>query len=247
MNYKQHFTIGVTTYVGLGIIVPGIDLTLPGVIASSVFSLLPDLDQLQSKISQYLFKLPTKIMMHLVNLCRLLFSSLLLFVLIDNTIFSINYHSTYEHVVISLVAAVMAFLLLEPDETFIKRRVAESIGIIFFVYGILHGEMRFVQVASIIITYTISGHRSIVSHSLLSLFVIAKMTYNTPIMIGALIGYSLHLLCDHIFKDMNCPLFFPIDVLIEFTKRDKKKNNKSNKIRDFVMLCGNILISFTIY
>jgi len=242
-NYQKHLTVGVTTYIGLSILVPGIELSIPGILASAVFSLLPDLDQLQSKISQYLFKLPTNLLIHLINIGRFVFSGFLFFILMDNQILGISYHSKYEHVVVSAVAATFFFILLEPDENFIKRRVAESIGIILFAYGVLNGEVKFIQVSSIIVTFTIAGHRSIVSHSLLSLFVVIKMTFGTAIMPGAFIGYSLHLLCDHLFEEMRCPLYFPIDFLLGLIKKEKNRSKKSNGLRDSLMLFSNILVS----
>jgi len=188
-----------------------------------VFSLLPDTDQLQSKLSQLMYSGPTKILKVAYVVMQFALS-----IFIAQWITS-NSPVTFlkGQVILQILLFLVFFIILELNDNLLKRRVAEGMGLCLMLIGIYQARYDLLCTGSIMLTYTVAGHRSFVSHSLASLVLIVIMLKSThsQFVISAFIGYGSHLLGDHIFEDKECPLYFPIGILMgsyrsKFIKRD---------------------------
>lgn len=248
-DYRKHILVGIAGYVCILMIQrPDIHIALRGLIWILITSILADLDQLQSKIGQLLFDGPTKLTMFIYNLFRWIVS------LSGAGYYYHTLHKTWSQMgrleVSMLVVVFLTFLVvLEPNENFIKRRVAEMMGLVLMALGFVQWDILLLIQGALILTYTIAGHRSFVSHSLASfgLLVVVLSQADPEILWYGVVGYGLHLLCDHVFDTDPCPLFQPFDLLIKMALRMMKGGGsklKATQVRDLQLLTINILLVY---
>ena len=205
--------------------------TVDGLAVACFFSILADADQLQSKVSQLLFNAPTKLF-QIASVMLQLGGSLLA------AVWMVDYVSLFSDRRISaLLLFLICYIVLEPNDNFIRRRAAESVSLLMLFGGLFTGMHALTCAGSIFITYTVAGHRSFVSHSGLSLCILYFMMSRLfpGYLMAVLIGYGSHLFADHVFDVDKCPLLFPMDVIMGTYKSKHLR-------RDLILIIINLLI-----
>lgn len=233
-DYKNHLTLGGVSYFAVSYATGS--FSVGGLVVACFFSILPDADQLQSKVSQLLFNAPTKLFQIASVLLQLggsLFAA----------VWMVDYVSLFSDRRISaLLLFLICYIVLEPNDSFIRRRAAESVSLLMLFGGLFTGIYGFACAGSIFLTYTVAGHRSFVSHSLFSLailyFMMARVYpgYHEAV----LIGYGSHLFADHVFDVDRCPLLFPLDMISRVYKSKFVR-------RDLILTLINLLVVGGLY
>ncbi len=227
--YKDHLTFGIVLYVICAFALA--KFTMSGLVVATFFSVLADADQLQSKVSQWLFNAPTKLFKW----------GSVVFQLVGSMMIAVSfsgYVGLFKDTCVSgMFLFLVSYIVLEPNDNFIRRRAAESVSLALLFGGLYFGKVIPMCAGSIFLTYTIAGHRSFVSHSFMSLGILCMMVYTIyPVyLLPVIVGYGSHLFGDHVFDVETCPLLFPIDVLMGSYKSKFLR-------RDLILIAINLLV-----
>ncbi|WP_315165763.1 metal-dependent hydrolase [Metaclostridioides mangenotii] len=206
MRGKSHGAIGFLTAIQTSLIFK-IPISIVGILVATIFSILPDLDQPNSSISQLIFKNDIsryiyKIFIYLVNV-------LIFFI-------SININ---ENFYISAIITFVAIIIIEAKITHtLIRKVFLSLIFILLAISLyfINVQIYFVMFALIFAVFPWLKHRSF-SHSLFAVIMIYFILKQIELVSGldylsiyGTIGYGSHIFMGDLFTKQGVPLFYPI-------------------------------------
>ena len=206
MRGKTHCTIGILSTIQACILFK-IPISIFNILLAAVFSILPDLDESNSTISNVFLKqdaskLILKIVVYIIN-----FTIFFISLKINNNFF------------LSSIVTFIAIMVLESKLNHtLLRKVLLSLTLIllslclFFIKVKIYFVVFFLMLAS----FPWLKHRSF-SHSILALIVIyfllkqIEIIYNiSDLSFFGTIGYASHLFLGDLFTKSGIPLFYPI-------------------------------------
>lgn len=243
MRGKSHGAVGILTAIQTSIMFK-IPISIVGILVAAIFSILPDLDQPNSSISQFIFKNDIskyiyKIFIYLVNV-------IIFFV-------SININ---ENFYISAIVTFIAIIIIEAKITHsLIRKVFLSLIFILLAISLyfINVPIYFVMFALIFAVFPWLKHRSF-SHSIFALIMIYFILKQIELVSGfeylsvyGTIAYGSHIFLGDLFTKQGVPLFYPISdkkISLGFLKVGSKFSNFAEYLFILALL---LIVLFSIY
>lgn len=243
MRGKSHGAVGILTAIQSSIMFK-IPISIVGILVAAIFSILPDLDQPNSSISQFIFKNDIskyiyKIFIYLVNV-------IIFFV-------SININ---ENFYISAIVTFIAIIIIEAKITHsLIRKVFLSLIFILLAISLyfINVPIYFVMFALIFAVFPWLKHRSF-SHSIFAVIMIYFILKQIELVSGfeylsvyGTIAYGSHIFLGDLFTKQGVPLFYPISdkkISLGFLKVGSKFSNFAEYLFILALL---LIVLFSIY
>lgn len=243
MRGKSHGAVGILTAIQTSIMFK-IPISIVGILVAAIFSILPDLDQPNSSISQFIFKNDIskyiyKIFIYLVNV-------IIFFV-------SININ---ENFYISAIVTFIAIIIIEAKITHsLIRKVFLSLIFILLAISLyfINVPIYFVMFALIFAVFPWLKHRSF-SHSIFAVIMIYFILKQIELVSGfeylsvyGSIAYGSHIFLGDLFTKQGVPLFYPISdkkISLGFLKVGSKFSNFAEYLFILALL---LIVLFSIY
>lgn len=242
MRGRTHCTIGILTSIQASLIFK-IPISIFSIIISAIFSLLPDLDEANSTISNLFLK---------KNISKIIYKLLIYLINILIFFFSLSINNNFY--ISSIITFISIFIVESKLTHAFLRKLFLSLTFLLFAACLYIANIKLYIVLFIIILaiFPWLKHRGI-SHSILAILIlyfllkqIELLTNIYNLSFWGTISYASHIFLGDIFTRQGVPLFYPLSSKKFSLGNLKVGGNFSNFIEILIVLNLVIFIIYSI-